>query len=166
MKQGFTLIELLVVVLIIGILSSVALPQYKKAVDKSRAAAIWPVIKSYYDAMEVCRLGKGDICTSDELDIKLPDSTPCKFSFFQDNNCRFNGAGVQENTPSGTGLVVYWGVPPSSFGLGMGPGGRRFCISGSGTDGADCKAIGLTKKTSNGNGGSGSFHSWGAEYTE
>ena len=76
MKQGFTLIELLVVVLIIGILSSVALPQYKKAVDKSRAAAIWPVIKSYYDAMEVCRLGKGDICTTDELDIKLPDSTP------------------------------------------------------------------------------------------
>ena len=49
-KQGFTLIEMLVVVLIIGILSAIALPQYEKSVARARAAEAMTTSKTILDA--------------------------------------------------------------------------------------------------------------------
>ncbi|MDO5765238.1 MAG: prepilin-type N-terminal cleavage/methylation domain-containing protein, partial [Elusimicrobiales bacterium] len=72
-KQGFTLIELLVVVLIIGILSAVALPQYTKAVEKSRAAEALALVRALRTAQEAYYLTNGDYATEvTALDVEVP----------------------------------------------------------------------------------------------
>ncbi len=94
---GFTLIELLVVVLIIGILSAVALPQYEKAVNKARIATVKPVLKSLSDAWDVFWLASGGnvSCSSEEcltlLDIEVPQTKD--FTFYLDEViCGSNGS--------------------------------------------------------------------------
>ena len=76
MKKGFTLIELLVVVLIIGVLSAVALPQYQTAVERARATealtmigAISESVQRYHSPHEAW---PGASSNFSKLDIDVP----------------------------------------------------------------------------------------------
>ena len=61
-SKGFTLLELLVVVLIIGILASIALPQYEMAVTKAKVASILPIMRRWKDALYEYKLQHGSYC--------------------------------------------------------------------------------------------------------
>ena len=83
-KQGFTLIELLVVVLIIGILASIAIPQYFKVVEKARVAEAMSVISNIKSAQERYLARGGTYATNfTDLDISYAGMTatelPTKF---------------------------------------------------------------------------------------
>ncbi len=71
--KGFTLIELLIVVLIIGILSAIAVPQYQQAVLKGRFNGLMPITHAVVNAQEIYYMEHGNYATDiTQLDIKAP----------------------------------------------------------------------------------------------
>jgi len=68
-KSGFTLIELLVVVLIIGILAAIAVPQYQRTVEKSRAAEAFINVKNMAQKAQMYYMETG----TTNLDAKTID---------------------------------------------------------------------------------------------
>jgi len=133
--KGFSIIELLVVVLIIGVLAAIALPQYQKAVERARAATIFPLLKAIGEAEDNYFLLYGRYANSfDELSIDIPFTGREKWaahSLFTD--VRSNNewsiqlgnsavyAGRLTGPYAGSGFAYYyrdWVCPPAN-GLGV-----------------------------------------------
>ncbi len=68
MLKGFTLIELLVVVLIVAVLTSVAMPQYRKSVERTRLAEARQMLPAIYDSVD--RLVVESLCNGSWFDCR------------------------------------------------------------------------------------------------
>lgn len=72
MKKGFTLIELLVVVMIIGVLTLIAVPQYDMAVERTRMTEAATNIKILLEGANRYYLGAGAFPANiSELDVNI-----------------------------------------------------------------------------------------------
>lgn len=157
LPSGFTLIELLVVVLIVGILSAVALPQYQKAVLKSRLAALQPLIRSVADAQERFYLANGSYAGKfDQLDIEIPPEFNNHFAIYGNADGWQNARGTMLFIgSSGSSVMVYnrdWKLGFQFYMLNTGSfyaewQGKQICVPLSGNKTAEevCKSLGGVK---------------------
>ena len=120
--RGFTLLELLMVVVIIAILASIALPQYFKTVERSRATEALQVLATIRGAAQRYRAQDGaNTVTANKnlLDVNINNSTALwKYAInntFATANRQTNAAlSIKTNLISGsvcTTNAVTYGLP-------------------------------------------------------
>lgn len=106
--EGFTLMEMLAVVMIIGILSAVAIPQYQKVIEKGNFTKAQVMAKAMHDSCErlVAEYGVDNysslpsaVKTLGRLDIGEPRLLPTGFS------CSASNGLCTGNTITGLGFL-------------------------------------------------------------
>ncbi|MBR2865095.1 MAG: prepilin-type N-terminal cleavage/methylation domain-containing protein [Elusimicrobiaceae bacterium] len=144
--KGFTLIELLVVVLIIGILSAVALPQYKAAVLKSRLATAMTQVEHGRQLYDVYYMANGtydatledvgfEIAGCQKSSEETTDSVSCRNAYYHhlgDNHL--------------AGVIRGKGYNPIAYTASLSKNTIRYCMANPEDKAANnvCKSFGAT----------------------
>lgn len=162
--KAFTLIELLVVVLIIGILAAVAVPQYQKAVDKSRVMTSIHILKAIKDAQEVYYLANGHYAEDfSSLDVELPgganETSPTAVTYKDSERYYMwvdgeNGTQSVKANPKGlnTAIDLEYYLEHHTFWKDELPGAFILCAGRNERGKKLCKALGGTYFSTNSNG--------------
>lgn len=144
--KGFTLIELLVVVLIIGILSAVALPQYTKAVEKARVTEAMVVLKKIADNVEMAYLAGTDPYNPAVALEGLPGESGSSL-VYDGKNFQYGFYGAAAAGRTGDEFWIYYLSPKmyeeasgSGFG-GLPPGAGRWCVGNTEKGLSVCKSL-------------------------
>lgn len=119
--RAFTLIEVLITVLIIAILAAIAVPQYQKAVDKSKISELILLTKSIaQDYVFLLETGKQGIKFSD-FDITIPANCSVFADYFQCKKgeiyCMFAGGNIPTIRCGNTklNLTINYKIDAESF---------------------------------------------------
>ena len=141
MSQGFTLLELLVVIVIVGVLASIALPQYQVAVEKSRVAEALSTGNSVAEAMSRAYIERPFMTPNTRSSL---DVLPAGVSWT--GSSTFQTLDFSYDLGDGTCLTITRQVRDGSYTIKIyteasNQGGKRTCSS-EGSTGADvCRSL-------------------------
>ena len=108
-KGGFTLIEVLIVIIIIGILATIAVPQFANMITRARLAEAWSGLGAGRAAVEVYNLENNTFLGMTIANLQISNTPNFAYSFVND-------AGVA-TAPTATAYIL------RATGIASGPAG-------------------------------------------